>query len=114
MHTLSTWQEETPSQRTERFQDWYRNYVQVQGEEPITVTVHEIWDLYGGPEEGGWTYRCGYPIETICIFSESQTLRILQELHEKYNQEKYDDGIYDICLSQGYAEFYPLTRPHYE
>lgn len=113
MHTLTSWSKETPIERTERFGEWYDRYTEYEGE-PTTITVHQIWDNYGGPEEGGWTFRSGYPIETICIFSRPQAIRILHELHEKYDTEEYDDGKYDICLSQGYAQCYPLKRPHYE
>jgi hypothetical protein len=113
MHTLTTWKHETASQRTERFGEWYDRYVEYEGE-PSTITVHEVWDQYGGPEEGGWDFRCGLPIETICIFSRAQTIRILHELHEKYNAEEYEDETYDICLSQSYAKWYPDRKPHYE
>lgn len=114
MHTLQTYRSETPIQRTERFKEWYERYTEFQGEEPITITVHQVWQQYGGPEEGGWTFPCGYPIETVCIFSQAQALRVLHELHEKYDGEDYEDDLYDICLAQGYARFYPETRPHYE
>lgn len=113
MHTLSSWEQQTPIERTERFTEWYNRYTEFEGE-PITVTVHEVWDQYGGPEEGGWTFECGYPVETICIFSKPQALRVLHELHEKYNAEEYDEKTYDICLAQGYAEFYPTCKPYYE
>jgi hypothetical protein len=113
MHTLQTYRSETPIQRTERFNEWYERYTEYEGE-PLTVTVHQVHENYGGPEEGGWTFQSGYPIETVCIFSKAQALRVLHELHEKYDTEEYDDGTYDICLAQGYAEFYPTVRPHYE
>ena len=113
MHTLQTYQSETPIQRTERFNEWYERYTEYEGE-PLTVTVHQVHENYGGPEEGGWTFQSGYPIETVCIFSQAQALRVLHELHEKYDGEDYEDDLYDICLAQGYARFYPETRPHYE
>jgi hypothetical protein len=113
MHTLTCWHKETPIERTERFKDWYKRYTEYEGE-PTTITVHEICENYGGPEEGGWEWTEGYPIETICIFSQAQALRVLHELHEKYDSEDYEDDLYDICLAQGYAKFYPETRPHYE
>lgn len=112
MHTLS-WKHETASERTERFGEWYDSYVEWEGE-PSTITVHHVWDQYGGPEEGGWDFRCGLPIETICIFSRAQAIRILHELHEKYNADEYEDETYDICLSQAYARWYPDRKPHYE
>lgn len=113
MHTLTTWKQETPFQRTERFTDWYETYVEFDGE-PTTITVHEVWENYGGPEEGGWYYECRYPIETICIFSKPQAIRILHELHEKYDAPEYEEGTYDICLAQSVATWSPKVRPHYE
>lgn len=113
MHTLTCWSYETPIERTKRFGEWYDRYTKYESE-PTTITVHQVWDNYGGPEEGGWTFRSGYPVETICIFSRPQAIRVLHELHEKYSTEEYDDGEFDICLAQGYAQIYPLTRPHYE
>ena len=113
MHTFQTYRSRTPIERTERFNEWYESYTEYEGE-PLTVTVHQVYENYGGPEEGGWTFSCGYPIETVCIFSKAQALRVLHELHEKYDAEEYDDGTYDICLAQGYATFYPTVRPHYE
>lgn len=113
MHTVKAWYKETPIERTERFAQWYDNYTEYEGE-PTTITVHEVWDQWGGPEEGGWTYRCGYPIETICIFSKAQALRILHELHEKYDAEEYQDQTFDICLSNQIAKWYPESKPHYE
>lgn len=114
MHTLSSWSKETPTERTERFARWYDHYVHEYRSEPTTITVHEICERYGGPEEGGWYFRCGYPVETICIFSRSQAIRVLHELHETYDSEEYEEAVYDICLASEIAQRYPLTRPHYE
>ena len=114
MHTYRPWHQETPIQRTERFGEWYDRYTDEFDGEPTTVTVHEIWEQYGGPEEGGWTYQCGYPIETVCVFSRPQAIRVLHELHEKYNAEEYEEQTFDICLSNKIAKWYPDRRPHYE
>lgn len=114
MHTYRPWHQETPIQRTERFGEWYDRYTDEFEGEPTTITVHEIWEQYGGPEEGGWTYQCGYPIETVCVFSRPQAIRVLHELHEKYNAEEYEEQTFDICLSNKIAKWYPDHRPHYE
>ena len=100
-------------EQTDRFEEWYGRYIEFEGE-PTTITVHEVWDQWGGPEEGGWWFRCGYPIETICIFSKAQAVDELARLHAKYEEEEYDDICCDICLGQKYAEPYPLSKPHYE
>ena len=113
MHTTLVLQEESTEERLSRFSDWYDNYCNFEGE-PTTITVHEVWQSYGGPEEGGWYYQTGYPIETICIFSKAQAVDELARLHAKYEEEEYDDICCDICLGQKYAEPYPLSKPHYE
>ena len=51
MHTLTCREQETPIERTERFGYWYDRHSEFE-EEPTTITVHEVWDAYGGPEEG--------------------------------------------------------------
>lgn len=113
MHTTIAIQTETPAERINRFTDWYDNYFDFEGE-PTAVTVHEVWQQYGGPEEGGWYYQCGSPVETICIFSKAQAVDELVRLHAKYEGEDYEDADYDICLAQKFAEPYPTTKPHYE
>lgn len=112
MHTTLAIQEESAEERLSRFGDWYDNYCNFEGE-PTTITVHKVWERYGGPEEGGWYYQTGYPIETICIFSKAQAVRELDRLHAKYEDEEYEET-YDICLNQKYAEPYPLSKPYYE
>lgn len=100
-------------QQQEYFGDWYDCYEKCEGE-PFSITVHETWDAYGGPEEGGWYFRCGFPLETICIFSKDQAIRELIRLHEKYNTEEDQEKKYDISLARSYATWYPKKRPHYE
>jgi len=114
MHTLTCWRHEAPIQRTERFAQWYDHYTHEYDAEPTTITVHNVWYQYGGPEEGGWDYKCGAPVETICIFSRSQAIRVLHELHEKYATEEYEEETYDINLSSDIAKWFPDCRPHYE
>jgi hypothetical protein len=98
-------------EQVDRFEEWYGRYIEFEGE-PTTITVHEVWDQWGGPEEGGWTFRCGYPVETICIFSKEQAVKELIRLHSKYKED--EDKEYDISLDKDYARFYPEKRPHYE
>lgn len=111
MHTTVALQSESKAERIDRFCYWYDNYCDDEGE-PTTITVHEVCRRYGGPEEGGWHYQEGYPIETICIFSKDQAVQELLRLHAKYEED--GDNLYDICLSQKFAEHYPTTKPHYE
>jgi hypothetical protein len=110
MHTTLALQTETEAARLERFSNWYDRFYYFDGE-PTVITIHEIWQQYGGPEEGGWYYQCGEPIENICIFSKEAAVSELLRLHAKYEDE---EGEYDIRLDQKYAEYYPSERPHYE
>jgi len=110
MHTTLAFQTETEAARLERFSNWYDRFYYFDGE-PTVITIHEIWQQYGGPEEGGWYYQCGEPIENICIFSKEAAVIELLRLHAKYEDE---EGEYDIRLDQKYAEYYPSERPHYE
>lgn len=113
MLTTVWFEQETTGEKISRFRGWYDRYEEYEGE-PFTITVHQTWDQYGGPEEGGWWYRCGSPVETICIFSRDQAVAELLRLHEKYGSEAYEEEEYDICLARSYAKFYPDKRPHYE
>jgi hypothetical protein len=113
MLTTVWFKDETTDQKHKRFQDWYDRYNEYEGE-PHTITVHHTWQQYGGPEEGGWNFRCGNPIETVCIFSREQAVKELIRLHEKYDAEEHEETEYDICLAQSYATWYPEKRPHYE
>lgn len=33
----------------------------------VYLNTYEIWQAYGGPEEGGWWYDCGSPVQSILI-----------------------------------------------
>ena len=114
MHTTTTLQGASRSDCLSRFNDWYDDHLHYEGSEPTVITVHRVWDCYGGPEEGGWWFRCGSPVENICIFSREQAVKELFRLHQKYEAEDYEGEEYDICLSQYYAKWYPETKPHYE
>ena len=98
----------------------YNTSVEWEGEEPTTVTVHETYQRYGGPHEGGWFYTQGYPIQTICIFNKKQAVKAYVEYSDEY--EVWDQpslGIsttvsnYDINFSNDYAQAYPTERPYY-
>ena len=96
----------------------------------VYVNVYLVDQLYGGPEEGGWWYDTGEPVESICVPAQS-TSGLTREAAEKLRQSKqvyYDslnkdrrpkhsvlsDGVYEVCLEDRFAEPYPETRPYYE
>jgi len=95
----------------ELFEGWYNSYVEEWESDPTVITVHCIWDRYGGPEEGGWYFQCGEPIENICIFSKAQAIKELIRLHELYKEVEEEN--YDINFSNTWGEYYPKKRPHY-
>jgi hypothetical protein len=36
----------------------------------VYLNTYETWQAYGGPEEGGWWYECGEPVQSILISDE--------------------------------------------
>lgn len=113
MHTTVAIKAEGREQRISRFHDWYSLFLGNEGREPTVVTVHRVDHCFGGPEEGGWWFQTGEPIENICVFSKDQIIEELLNLHEKYESEEYAEETYDIELSTKYGSYYPVTRPHY-
>ena len=98
----------------------YNIHKEWEGEEPTTVTVHETYQCYGGPEEGGWWYTKGWPVQTICIFSKKQAIRDYIQYSDTYEVwDQPDLGLsttvsnYDINFSNDYAKPYPEQRPVY-
>ena len=87
---------------------------------PETIKLHDVYQAYGGPEEGGWWYEVGQAIGTHCIFSKKQCINRLLDLTqdlELYDQPSIDDsrGLSAIhaTLGTGYANNYPTERPYY-
>lgn len=33
----------------------------------VYLNTYETWEAYGGPEEGGWWFECGTPVQSILI-----------------------------------------------
>jgi hypothetical protein len=33
----------------------------------VYLNTYETWEAYGGPEEGGWWYECGSPVQSLLI-----------------------------------------------
>ena len=118
--------------------DQYKAHQEYEGKEPTALTVHEVWQTYGGPEEGGWWYTEGYPVtpddnnlgpagywgqrvsSTICIFSKKQAIREAialtkrWELHEQPSTtDSRECSAVEAKFSNGYARHYPEERPRY-
>ena len=111
----------TPYPKTAQLRQWigrFKSYDTFEGE-PTTVSLYELWQQYGGPEEGGWYYECGAPIKCICIFNKKQAikaaLQLQQEARELFEDETDNYGwpTYSIEFDQKYAAPYPQRKPHY-
>lgn len=100
--------------------DRYRLHCQWEGQEPTTITIHDTYLCYGGPEEGGWYYHQGHPLQTICIFSKKQAVETYLQYSEEY--EVWDqpslglsttESAVEINFANDFAKKYPEQRPHY-
>ena len=117
--------------------DQYKNHKEWEGQEPTTLTVHKVFQQYGGPEEGGWWYTEGTPVSrcfnhgdwewqttddksTICIFNKKQAIKAALELtrvwrlHEQPSiTDSRECTAVEVNFSNGYAKYYPEERPYY-
>ena len=117
---LKTWTDRYPKTGLARY---YINAYNVHKDwegEPSTVCLYNIWQNYGGPEEGGWWYEAGEPLQHHFIFSKKGAIKRCIELAQQYdvaNQETIDDSrglsAYDITFRNGYGQPYPAEGPHY-
>jgi hypothetical protein len=85
------------------------------------VNVYLEDRAYGGPEEGGWWYDCGEPIESVQVFSDEEEAEKVAELKEKYSNEGRKPiwsvacrGVYGVRVEDHFAESYPQASPMYE
>ncbi len=84
---------------------------------------------YGGPEEGGWYYRCGYPVDELSRFTrgfrnEDDAYAYCRKLNDRVakvlNKDRrsmdsvLSEGEYWANVCEGTPKAYPETRPHYE
>jgi len=107
--------------------DQYRIHKEWEGQEPTTLTVHQVHQRYGGPEEGGWWYTQGEPVSdpgdksTICIYNKKQAIREAIELTKRWRLHEQPSttdsrelGAVEANFSNGYAKCFPEERPRYE
>jgi hypothetical protein len=79
------------------------------------TNVYSVTRCYGGPEEGGWWYDEGEPVESLCFSSEPAAHQAADELHLKYPRNKEIRCIdFWICVEKHPAQPFPKVRPHYE
>jgi hypothetical protein len=98
----------------------YNTHIQWEGQDPTTITIHETYQNYGGPEEGSWFWTAGYPILTHCIFNKRQAIQTFIHYSDEYKTWNQPDlGLtstvsnYEINFSNDYAKLYPESKPYY-
>lgn len=86
---------------------------------------------YGGPEEGGWWYDAGDPIDddpdlpspvvTATRDEAYAAMRIMRDtldatvnVGRREKSSVLSDGVYEAHVSPGYPRSFPEDRPHYE
>lgn len=95
----------------------------------LIVAVYLCDKAYGGPEEGGWWYNTGHPVEkAISLLRRFKTRKQANEYRDRLDRALnicWNHGRADInsVLSQGqfraiiheesYPKAYPGIRPHY-
>ena len=89
----------------------------------LYVNVHLVEQAYGGPEEGGWWYTFGRPVESRLADNEAEALKMHGERkiywdgHNEGRPELHSvisEGRYMVCLESHFARHFPEVRPHYE
>ena len=107
------------------------------------LNIYEIGQAYGGPEEGGWWYSCGDPIESTLVVNLQHSIKTCDKLnarfrnsssgyamgfgeHDGVDPDGFGDDNYLIRggmwgdkklrarIEDHPAEAYPQERPHYE
>ena len=87
------------------------------------VNCYMIDQAYGGPEEGGWWYTGGRPVESRLANSEIEAKDILAErnaywvTHNEGRPEIYSvlsEGRFSVCRESHFARHFPEVKPHYE
>lgn len=87
--------------------------------EPFYVNVYEMDRCYGGAEEGGWWFDCGYPVASIPVenWENAETVRNIYRL-DYPNTGKRSSVLggedYDVVIERHFARAFPESRPHYE
>lgn len=108
-----------------------RDTLTTEGRSMYYLHKYEVAQQYGGPEEGGWWYDAGDPVDDWCVVMvEDEEIanfvcRALnhEEITRRDEEEKY--GYTDVLspLSQHFeydvsesplAESFPKMSPHYE
>lgn len=49
----------------------------------VYLNTYQQWQAYGGPEEGGWWYECGKPLQSVLVSNDD-----LDEWREKVPEDE--------------------------
>jgi hypothetical protein len=77
----------------------------------VYLNTYEVWQAYGGPEEGGWWYDCGAPVQSVLISDQD-----LEEFLENSDSEElakmrngatlaYTQGRAPTAMKTGYGGY---------
>jgi hypothetical protein len=84
------------------------------------VNVYLTDREYGGPEEGGWWFSTGEPVESHEV-SEDEADALADTLRQKYSNEGrrpvssvLSEGEYCVSVEDHEARPWPTEQPHYE
>ena len=89
----------------------------------LYVNCYMIDQAYGGPEEGGWYYTVGRPVESRLADDDIQAEEILAERRaywEWHNKERPEiwsvlsEGRFAVWRESHYARVFPDAKPYYE
>jgi hypothetical protein len=90
------------------------------GSAAVFVNVYDVGRVYGGPEEGGWWYDVGDPIESyICAtYGDAEAVRDRLAAGE-YARTGARSSVrggpdFEIYIEVDPGESFPKHRPHYE
>ena len=89
----------------------------------LYVNCYMIDQAYGGPEEGGWYYTVGRPIESRLADDDIEAEDILAE-RRAYGEEQnfgrpeiysvISEGRFAVWRESHYARVFPDVKPYYE
>lgn len=83
------------------------------------VNVYEVSRCYGGPEEGGWWFDTGEPVDSTLYTDYSAALDAMEALRDSYPDTGRSSSVlggedYRVTVERHPAASYPTERPHYE
>ena len=91
----------------------------------VYANVYKVAQNYGGPEEGGWWYDSGEPLESVKVdpfMMQDERDKLVVKLKENWADEQHPRGRrscaggpdVEVCFQNHFAEAFPQNRPHYE